>query len=238
MLKSLGIQVYHLVNLTCGGWRRGGKELTFQSKDHFAFTQQVQPDFLTPADQYGAVLLMSSCIKPEANPLLLILLLQNWKLVLHQKGYSLCFPMGCWLTRFKLMCKLIQPTCQIKLWSIASCDQILREYANTSAPQFWLKDSLPFCLENIFFMIEDLSYLHKLFEAEFLGERSKRSLCFVADFYRQGCLLLPYFSVIAELPDNPNPYCCLSNINGFEGISKFKWNRLHFYHSKNPGRLK
>lgn len=70
---------------------------------------------------------MSPRVHPVANPLLLIATLasSDWKLVLYQKEYPLCHPRGCRLTGFKLVCKLTQHGCQIKVWSIASCVQIL-----------------------------------------------------------------------------------------------------------------
>lgn len=108
-----------------------------QCKARNVLSQQAQADLLTPRDQSRTVLLkvqinnrtiMSPCVHPVANPLLLIAIFapSDWKLVLYQKEYPLCHPTGYRLTGFKFVCKLTQHGCQIKARSIASCDQVLR----------------------------------------------------------------------------------------------------------------
>lgn len=67
----------------------------------------------------------------------------------------------------------------------------------------------------------------------FRGKLKIYSFCFTADFYGQECLLLPYFTVIPERL----VILILTVVFPFEGISQFKWNYLHFYHSENSGRL-
>lgn len=106
--------------------------------------------------------------------------------------------MGCCLNRFKLVCTLVQPACQTKLWSILSHAQILRAYPNTSVLPFWLKENL--C--SLYFGKQFTNYSRVIISSQtiwdriFGGKFNMYTFCFTADLYGQECLLLLHFTVI------------------------------------------